>query len=395
MGITNVAHMSPDLKAKRKRLLDETISHLTLMRTCQDIELLAQAFGNLTNLECVEMRDFSSRRSRDDTFWRSYGATTFCRETGSQLEIPTDRTRMGWNAYDGNDIHGNYPAGLFTTLLIALGRAGSRPKQFQAILRHLGLRDVVFNIPEYIEPTVGPVLNKLTCLYLDLGLLADSALVETSGGDIVPCSGLYLKRFLSRLPQLEHLRLNFRDSLLTAPKDLLLWLSQHPSPTITPQPVNFSNLQHLDIGMITLEVQTILAVLSKFKTSLRDVSLHRVTLSLPDGSQSDEKINLWARLFTQLPKLGLGLTGIQVTEPWAQIRDGGTFTAYFQDTVGRKKCWTGQDFDGACKDFAENVVINWPPPSIDIDNESEVESVDNEDGTDNEDDSDSDDDMAI
>jgi hypothetical protein len=55
-------------------LLQEYIEHLALLNTGQDFEMLTEAFSNLSNLDTIGIRDFSSRsRNRDwpQNTWRS------------------------------------------------------------------------------------------------------------------------------------------------------------------------------------------------------------------------------------------------------------------------------------------------------------------------------------
>jgi hypothetical protein len=63
-----------NMHAKNNRLLQEYVDHMSLINTGQDVEMLAEAFSNLGNLETIGMRDFNSRsRSRDhpDIEWKS------------------------------------------------------------------------------------------------------------------------------------------------------------------------------------------------------------------------------------------------------------------------------------------------------------------------------------
>jgi hypothetical protein len=66
-----------DVRARHNRMLQEFVSHMSLMNTGQDVEMLAEAFSNLSNLETIGMRDFNSpSRNRDypNNQWRSmYG----------------------------------------------------------------------------------------------------------------------------------------------------------------------------------------------------------------------------------------------------------------------------------------------------------------------------------
>lgn len=62
------------LKTKSNRSRQEYVDHMSLLSTGQDVEMLAEAFSNLSNLETVGIRDFYSRsRYRDypNIEWKS------------------------------------------------------------------------------------------------------------------------------------------------------------------------------------------------------------------------------------------------------------------------------------------------------------------------------------
>jgi hypothetical protein len=61
-------------KTQSNRLRQEYVDHMSLLSTGQDVEMLAEAFSKLSNLETVGIRDFYSRsRYRDypHTEWKS------------------------------------------------------------------------------------------------------------------------------------------------------------------------------------------------------------------------------------------------------------------------------------------------------------------------------------
>lgn len=64
----------PIARIQHNRLLQEHLSHIGLLNNGQDVEMLAEAFSSLTNLETIGLRDFNSRsRNRDypNNQWRS------------------------------------------------------------------------------------------------------------------------------------------------------------------------------------------------------------------------------------------------------------------------------------------------------------------------------------
>ena len=70
----SIANPQSNIRIKNNRLLQEYIDQASLINTDQDVEMLTEAFSNLSNLEIIGMRDFNSRaRKRDypNTEWKS------------------------------------------------------------------------------------------------------------------------------------------------------------------------------------------------------------------------------------------------------------------------------------------------------------------------------------
>jgi hypothetical protein len=73
-GASPAPNQQPDIYVKSNRFRQEYIDHMALLATNQDIEMLAEAFSKLPNLEIVGIRDFYSRsRNRDfpNNQWKS------------------------------------------------------------------------------------------------------------------------------------------------------------------------------------------------------------------------------------------------------------------------------------------------------------------------------------
>jgi hypothetical protein len=194
------------------------------------------------------------------------------------------------------------------------------------MLRKSGIEDAAFFISKHIKPSVEPVLTGLRTVFLDIGSsFGDSGIVQVNQTPF-ECRHYDLMEFLSKLSQIEHLRLNFRSPQADA-NSVLKWLAQKVTATITPskdndgpnvstggspsrvdggsspqlaqnvsnntpeskdnevltlpQPITMPHLRHLELGMITTDAKTILSVIRKFSPSLQAISLHRVTLLVP------------------------------------------------------------------------------------------------------------------
>jgi hypothetical protein len=282
----------------------------------------------------------------------------------------------------------NYLSWVFLNLLRALGKACSRPKHFEVILRGCSIIDQAFNLPKYVEPTVRPVLANLRTLLLDLNSEFPPAHVDV---DNVPttCPNYFLRIFLSRLPELEHLRLNFRFYRGGETSNLLSWLSKPVSAVASnatprtgllesPPPIEFTKLLRLDIGMITVEPQIPLAIIQKHRATLRTISLHRVSLLQTDSTKPRE--NLWAKFFGQLAKLDLKLSAINMSL-LAQEYAGRQHVRHvaFKDSRDPKsRNWGGTDVQSGLRDFVANVTVT----ELDHDTESSHGGGSDEDNSD-------------
>jgi hypothetical protein len=272
----------------------------------------------------------------------------------------------------------NYLNHVFLNVLRALGKAAAQPKHFEVILRHSSLHDHAFNLPKYVELVVDPVLANIRTLFLDLNWEFPPTQVEVNNAPTA-CPSYLLRTFLSKLSELEHLRLNFEFHPGQETNDVLSWLSKPASvvtPNITtgtslpesPRPVDFTKLRQLDIGMVTIEPKFLLAIIRKYQATLRAISFHKVSLLQANSAQSGARINLWAQLFGQLSKLNLNLSAINMSF-LTQEQTGRQHlrTVTFKDTRDpRTKKWAGTDSQSGLRDFTDLVVVD----GLDHDTES-------------------------
>ncbi|KAK8138609.1 hypothetical protein PG984_001989 [Apiospora sp. TS-2023a] len=375
--------------------------HINLTSFSRDLEMLADAFSNLPNLETIGMRDFNSRtRFRDHLSgleWRSYGANTYERDTGLALARPSSPGPFGPAPLSLDNNWPLYEARLFIGLLQALGKSGSHPKRFEVILRSIGLYDMAFNLPRFSESIIDPVLARLDTLFLDLSEDHNSAMTR-SGPDQAPsnCTNYFLRGFLSRLPALSSLRVNFAMSDHRKTCDFLSWLaSPLPLPGSVqganddddgrdfaglspPPPVAFSSLKQLDLGKASISIDVLICLVNKFQPSLQGLSFYKVTLLKgAEVSDSSAKVNLWTKALRHLIKSSVALKSLRVDTVY-QDHTHQTLHIQFKETARPRSrtlsWWRGQDKENGLKDMANNMVIEWP--------ESDDESMDDEDSVD-------------
>lgn len=373
------------IKENRARL--EYLGHMSLLYANRDVEMLIETFSNLSNLATVGIRDFYSHsRNRDYplTAWKSYGASTYELETGLRLDSPRRLSGMFLDQAE-------YCSRMFFILFYSLGKAGSRPKDFEVILRHSSLYDHAFNLPKYTDAIVQPVLDNLRILLLDLS--AKSAPFYINMHDVpTACPNYLLRTFLSRLPALEHLRLNFRFYEGDEMSNLLSWLSQPipagPSNTTTatllpdsPSPIEFAKLSRLDIGMVTVEPEILIDIIEKHRATLRTLNLHKLLLLQKDPTKSSRG-NLWANFLAQISKLDLKLTGLKMSElSQKSQRNKKIRFITFKDSrtgFGSVREWGGTNVQSCLKDFMANLVVE----GVDKDAESTQNASSDEEFTD-------------
>jgi hypothetical protein len=280
--------------------------------------------------------------------------------------------------------HADYSSRMFLSLLRALGKAGSRPKDFEVILRESALFDHAFNIPKYVDTIIQPVLDNLRTLLLDLNAEFAPAYINVDNTP-TECPNYLLRTFLSRLPALEHLRLNFRFFRGEETSNVLSWLSKPVSvatPNIpsgtslleSPKPIEFAMLRQLDIGMVTVEPKILVDIVEKHQATLRTISLHKVALLQSDPTKSSLD-NLWAKFFGQLAKLDLKLTGVKMSllsqkSPWKHNIHQITFKDS-RDPKSRE--WGGTNVQSCLKDFIANVVVSGADQDTESSHSSESE----------------------
>ncbi|KAM0283025.1 hypothetical protein ACHAO9_009939 [Fusarium lateritium] len=309
----------------------------TLLSTGYHRNMLVEAFKNLTNLEDVVIRDFNSRRrTRDGPHkqWTSYGSTTALQETGSR---PGLKSGMAW----GPDTSTAYGSTVFSSVLFALGEANARPKGIEHMSRSGNhLRDCAFNIPSYMESSVIPVLENLEKLHIDIDLLGGTDFSGDGSASHSSTADMMLRRFLLKLRDIKHLRINETQTSVTGPAMLLGWLGRDNASSTTP-PTNsgqsptpgspvapsepspeYYQLEELNLGMMHVEAPQLLAVVRKFARTLARLELHKITLRrrLPDGhSGASPKISFWAKFLEKLKDSpDLNLHHIKISTPQQQ-----------------------------------------------------------------------------
>lgn len=356
------------------------VNQFTLLSLSRDRDMLAQAFRNLPNLQTVGLQDYNSGgRVRDDCVWTSYGATTVFQETGVRL-IDEHRLRPV------SDEQTRFASRVFCTILSALGQSGAKPQTFVVLLRkrRSGLLDDAFNLPEDLKPSVKPVLSNLKTLLLALNLSSEPMFLTTGDdtGPEVECPDYLLRHYLRHTPNLTHLRLNFQNAQPSRVEQFLLWLGRPvmqtdsvdsssgpplPKPQ-SPDPVALSQLRRLDFGMLVVPPRVLLAVIRKFKSTLRELSLWKVTLKPPQDQQQqllDERANVWAEFFSQLSDLdyiSVGCLSQQIGNQTQVVKFKPPANQSGEMSSARE--YSGEDMRHFPNELLSDSVVNWPKATI-------------------------------
>jgi hypothetical protein len=312
---------------------------------------------------------------------------------------------MPWIRHDnshGSPLYQRYSHAVFQALLRATGKSKARPRNLEVILRNGGLSDGAFYMSPYTVRDIKPVLAELKTCFLDLAAGPVPAYVEAGDGIPELCQDFHLREFLHHLGALEHLRLNFAS---VPPKDaqsFLRWLAQdhvqahnsYASPMTylkPPSSVAFPNLTNLDIGSVIVELTPLLAVVSKFRNTLRSISLNKTGLC--SKASESERVNLWQKFFSKLAVMKLGLESVnarQLSQALStnQFAVGTSFRTTFKDS-GDTVSWAGKASCDSLQRIAQSIEVHWPPAirsSDDEDDDEDDDEVDDDDDNDAEDD---------
>lgn len=280
---------------------------------------------------------------------------------------------------------GSYTSRIFLNLLRALGKAGAAPRNYEVILRHGSLEDPAFCVPKHVKASIGPAVTNLRSLFLDLSPNFPALQVDLDSKPTF-CVNYFLLEFLSKLTHLEYLRLNFRAYPDNIRNDVLSWLSKDalavtpdkpvsgPSLPKFPRSVDFAHLRQLDIGMILISPAVLVAIVKKYLSTLRAISLHKVTLLEDDSVSAETRVNLWSKLFGQLAKLDVKLDFLSVSLPAQsqQHRKHHRVVRFKKTSDPLVKKWAGTNIQSGLRDFISDTVIER------MDKDTDVESSDSD-----------------
>jgi hypothetical protein len=368
-----------------------------LLITGIDREMLTEAFERLENLATIGIRDFNAgNRVRDGKSWSSWGATTVHRETGIELRF-SDRDSFA------HELGTRFASRVFSSVLYALGKANRRPTEFEVLLRKRGLPDTAFFLPDFILPTVEPILQNTTTLLLNVDLTPRYLHTHSNGTSADPNAGRSLRQFLHFTPNLVHLRLNFEKHLVANNEDFLQWLGT-PQPAaggsnatfLGPAAIALPLLRKFELGQLSSRADILVALIKKFAPTLEDLSFWRMNLAAVAAPPFGHKPNFWRDFFHKLSKIQeLSLTHLKV----GLLQQDHMHVGFKQENTGGDlnvptrtvKEHTGTGMSKFWRELQEEVTVKWSDDvyvveASDEDEDEEMEDDDNSDDDDDEED---------
>lgn len=358
-----------------------------LLDTGLDREMLIDAFSRLDNLQTVGIRDFdANNRVRDGKSWSSWGATTVYRETGVRLAFAE---RGSYST----DVSTRFVSRIFSSILYALGKAHRQPPKIEVLLRMHGLLDTAFILPEFLVPTVEPVLRNMTTLLLSVSLATRLVHTHSNGTSADSHGDRLLQHFLGKTPNLTHLRLNFEKHLVANNEHFLDWLGKPASATaanstfLNPAPITLPSLKTLELGQLHVHASILVTLITKFAPTLEAISLWRINLRsnsvvwVPTAKET----NLWKDLFNKLSNiLQLNLTHLKV----GMLQQDHHYVNFRENENGpplKQKEHTGKGIVKFWAELVEQVFVQHPPGNSSIGSGEDNEDFNSEEGYEDED----------
>ncbi|OAA72362.1 F-box domain, cyclin-like protein [Cordyceps fumosorosea ARSEF 2679] len=366
--------------------------HWILSTTGQDVVLLAEALRGLPNLEDVVVRDAnSSRRSRDGlgATWKSYGDTTFTQQTESPL---VNGAAASYDEFASWKV--------FVKTLQALAAADSRVSGIELLLRRHGVPWTgTFYVPDYLKPTMLPVLARLRKLHLVIGDDYHDPWAPTAFKGYT--TSFDLRRFLSYVPNLRDFRFNGYRSEPPVFTMFLEWLATEegePLPLAdanntdaeeraimeaSPPAVGFPFLTRLSLGRILIDPGMLERLLRKFAPTLEDLALWEVTLAAEQKQELQVWRSLWSRLAAPESKLDLHRLKVGRQKFSHRTTTEVLPSARFRNGRGEVQ-YTGPDWRSFAREQLETAVIERyePPPVVGLQQQGADNSEDDDDGED-------------
>ncbi|CAN8096186.1 unnamed protein product [Discula destructiva] len=320
------------------------------------LDCLTEALSNLRNLSTVDLRDFNSpTRYRDTPSSQSElnKVALFPREASWTSYGYSEAPEWAHHVTRGNGIltgreSSDFICRVFKVVMISLGRSNNKVRSLEVLCKGMrgistGLADAAFSLfpnPDCTKTTLVPVLAGLTKLHLDIGFNSNLQDYEQHFLDWSKPLNLaheswdpttrHLRRFLSLVPNVTWLRLNFSNNRQTAVSELLIWLAQDPDKQLVwsdTYPKSISPpLRRLDLGNVSVTSKTLLQILKKFDRleafSLRRMRLRNVShgQGFGDHGENDKddskegRKSTWARIFRLLPVLTPNLKHLHLAD---------------------------------------------------------------------------------
>lgn len=255
------------------------------------VSMLADAMARLTNLDTLDIHGSagSPARLRDgpDARWRSYGASTYYRETGIELGDLCDAFER-----------------LYQGTLLAVAMSGITPPKFTVIL-HGVVWSPSWHIPDNVLARLRPFFANLRVFRIDGG----------TDEDVLPD----LQKLISLATNVVELRVNVLIHDTNPPDAHLYWTGTN-MPVSSPRSEQFwrwfsepstaenydvpppclPHLESLEIGLSSVTPGDLVAIATKYP--LRTLWLRKTALTYERSRGGGERVNLWSSLLRSLTR---------------------------------------------------------------------------------------------
>jgi hypothetical protein len=293
------------------------VSQSTLLATGQDVVMLTEALSNL-RLIASGISDCDHRKKGEREVRGKQKGSVDVFTTYEQAGITTTYQTQISRAMESAFI-----AAVLARLLCVLGRCKSGPRAL-CLTHTQGFPDGGFYVPSYLQDTLASALSSLE--YFSVRILGpatcgnfDRLITRGTSETPVRIQTYCLRRFLAFCTNLHHLSISQRqmDGDFSADR-FFSWLAEPvslPPPNegpvqSRPGSVALKSLRILTIYGTTMFSTEIVALVTKFRSTLRQLILYSVTLYAKHDVISPE---IWSECLQKVARSGVKLVHVEFT----------------------------------------------------------------------------------
>ena len=387
----------PDEAAAYNAFARGAVGQLALVSSGGARDLIELALSKLLSLARIELRDYDAPMRDGKSFqcWSSWGATT----SRSVCSQPLHSAKPLYDYHAST----NWASTVTQLVLAALGRSGNkavRTIEINTRNKHFNISSAALVMPRTLERCVDSVLARLTTVKLNVEVTPPGPSIVAAGQGAERKTYIWeIANFLSKLQSLRHLRLNLKRDYWPNPilpeRDLLIWLADAESdmgrPPVATTILGDSSssrlrnlprfdrpLESLELGRIGIPAKIVVALVNRFRKSLKHLALHRVTLLPPEDSpgrwnrNAGKFVNILDRLLKQLALFeDLDLQSVALSNITQHVFDGSnweyTHTPFLKPSAvsdvvqpTTERTYRGDEWRTWADEISQGMVKFWP-----------------------------------